>query len=90
MILQKEKIEKQKEEKELDKEDLMKIFEETKDEMFELEEQKRNMFLKGEYEQIDVLNDKLIEIMKKLEKLKKLLWIWDIDELNEEENITTF
>jgi hypothetical protein len=73
MILQKEKIEKQKEEKELDKEDLMKIFEETKDEMFELEEQKRNMFLKGEYEQIDVLNDKLIEIMKKLEKLKKLL-----------------
>lgn len=90
MILQKEKIEKQKEGKELDKEDLMKIFEETKDEMFELEEQKRNMFLKGEYEQIDVLNDKLIEIMKKLEKLKKLLWIWDTDELNEEENITTF
>lgn len=90
ILVQKEKLEKQKEEKELDKEDLMKIFEETKQEMFELEEQKRNMFLTWEYDKIDALNDKLIEIMKKLEKLKKLLWIWDTDELNEEENITTF
>ena len=90
ILVQKEKLEKQKEEKELDKEDLMKIFEETKQEIFELEEQKRNMFLTWEYDKIDALNDKLIEIMKKLEKLKKLLWIWDTDELNEEENITTF
>ena len=90
ILVQKEKLEKQKEEKELDKEDLMKIFEETKQEIFELEEQKRNMFLTWEYDKIDALNDKLIEIMKKLEKLKKLLWIWDTDELNEEENIITF
>ena len=48
------------------------------------------MFLNGNYDEIDSLNIELIKVLKNLEKMKKLLWIGDSDELNEEENITTF
>ena len=48
------------------------------------------MFLNGNYDEIDSLNIELIKVLKNLEKIKKLLWIGDSDELNEEENITTF
>ena len=62
------------------------MLEELKEKVFEIDEEKRKMFLTGEYEKIDALNDELIEVLKKLEKLKKLLWIADVDEENEEEN----
>ena len=84
----KEKIEEKSEE--IDEDDLLKIFEELKEKVFELEEQKRLMFLNWNYDEIDSLNIELIKVLKNLEKMKKLLWIWDTDELNEEENITTF
>ena len=84
----KEKIEEKSEE--IDEDDLLKIFEELKEKVFELEEQKRLMFLNGNYDEIDSLNIELIKVLKNLEKMKKLLWIGDSDELNEEENITTF
>ena len=84
----KEKIEEKSEE--IDEDDLLKIFEELKEKVFELEEQKRLMFLNGNYDEIDSLNIELIKVLKNLEKIKKLLWIGDSDELNEEENITTF
>ena len=84
----KEKIEEESEE--IDEDDLLKIFEELKEKVFELEEQKRLMFLNGNYDEIDSLNIELIKVLKNLEKMKKLLWIGDSDELNEEENITTF
>lgn len=71
--------------KEIEEEDLFEIFEKLKEELFEIEEEKRKMFLEGNYDEIDVLNDKLIEIFKKIEKLKKLLWIADSDEESEEE-----
>lgn len=74
-------------EEEIEKEDLEKIFEDLKEELFEVEEQKRKMFLVWNYDEIDVLNDKLIEILKKIEKMKKLLWIWDSDEESEDENV---
>ena len=64
--------------------------EEIKEKVFELEEQKKLMFLNGNYDEIDSLNIELIKVLKNLEKIKKLLWIGDSDELNEEENITTF
>ena len=81
-----DKIEEEKESKEVQEEDLMKMFEELKEKVFEIDKEKRKMFLTGEYEKIDALNDELIEVLKKLEKLKKLLWIADVDEENEEEN----
>ena len=74
----KEKIEEKSEE--IDEDDLLKIF----------EEQKRLMFLDGNYDEIDNLNIELIKVLKNLEKMKKLLWIWDSDELNEEEKVITF
>ena len=84
----KEKIEEKSEE--IDEDDLLKIFEELKEKVFELEEQKRLMFLDGNYDEIDNLNIELIKVLKNLEKMKKLLWIWDSDELNEEEKVITF
>jgi len=84
----KEKIEEKSEE--IDEDDLLKIFEELKEKVFELEEQKRLMFLNGNYDEIDNLNIELIKVLKNLEKMKKLLWIWDSDELNEEEKVITF
>ena len=84
----KEKIEEKSEE--IDEDDLLKIFEELKEKVFELEEQKRLMFLNGNYDEIDSLNIELIKVLKNLEKLKKLLWIGDSDELNEEEKVITF
>ena len=84
----KEKIEEKSEE--IDEDDLLKIFEELKEKVFELEEQKRLMFLNGNYDEIDSLNIELIKVLKNLEKMKKLLWIWDSDELNEEEKVITF
>lgn len=81
-----DKIEEEKESKEVQEEDLMKMLEELKEKVFEIDEEKRKMFLIGKYEKIDALNDELIEVLKKLEKLKKLLWIADVDEENEEEN----
>jgi hypothetical protein len=68
-----DKIEEEKESKEVQEEDLMKMLEELKEKVFEIDEEKRKMFLTGEYEKIDALNDELIEVLKKLEKLKKLL-----------------
>ncbi len=84
----KEKIEEKSEE--IDEDDLLKIFEELKEKVFELEEQKRLMFLNGNYDEIDSLNIELIKVLKNLEKMKKLLWIGDSDELNEEEKVITF
>ena len=84
----KEKIEEKSEE--IDENDLLKIFEELKEKVFELEEQKRLMFLNGNYDEIDSLNIELIKVLKNLEKMKKLLWIGDSDELNEEEKVITF
>ncbi|RKW21477.1 hypothetical protein D8B46_07460 [Candidatus Gracilibacteria bacterium] len=84
----KEKIEEKSEE--IDENDLLKIFEELKEKVFELEEQKRLMFLNGNYDEIDSLNIELIKVLKNLEKMKKLLGIGDSDELNEEEKVITF
>lgn len=70
---------------EIKEEDLFEIFENLKQELFETEEKKRKMFLLGNYDEIDILNDELIKILKKIEKIKKLLWIADSDE--EDENL---
>lgn len=68
---------------EIKEEDLFEIFENLKEELFEVEEKKRKMFLEGNYDDIDILNDELIKILKKIEKIKKLLWIADSDEEDE-------
>lgn len=82
--------EKQEQIEEVEEDYLIKKFEELKQEVFELDEEKRKMFLVWDYDKIDELNEKLIEVTKKIEKMKKLLWIADSDEENEEENIITF
>ena len=66
------------EDEELDEEvDLEKYYEELKLEYEELEKKKMKLFLKWNYDELDLINDELLKLLVKLEKLEKLLWFWD-------------
>ncbi len=62
------------------KDDLEEKFKQLREELFELEDRKRKCFAEGKYDEIDEINDELIALWKKADKLKKLLWIWIDDE----------
>ena len=64
---------KEDEEKELEKEDLEELLEQTKQKLFDLDEKKRKLFLEWNYDEIDILNDEIINILKELKKLEKIL-----------------
>ncbi len=66
------------EDEELDEEvDLEKYYEELKLEYEELEKKKMKLFLEWNYDELDLINDELLKLLVKLEKLEKLLWFWD-------------
>lgn len=76
-------IQKEREEKELEDEEIQEIiesddtlqgkYEALKTYFFELDEVKRKAFLLGEYEEIDHINDKLIRLDSQIQKLSLLL-----------------
>ena len=49
-------------------------FEAIKEDFFELEKEKTKAFLDGRYDDIDIYNERLFVMQKKLEKLAVLLW----------------
>jgi len=65
------------------------LLEKLEEEFKALELEKRNMFLKAEFENIDEINNKMLILMKKIEKIKALLWLseeefeddWNISEI---------
>lgn len=64
------------EEEELEKEeiDLEEYYDELKKQFDELEQKKKNMFLVWNYDNIDIINEELLELLVKLEKIWTLLW----------------
>lgn len=65
--------------------DLETLLEKLEEEFLVLETEKRNMFLKAEFEKIDELNEKMLFLMKKTEKIKTLLWLNEEGESNDED-----
>ena len=53
--------------------DLEEYYEELKWEYEELEKKKMKLFLKGNYDELDLINEELLKILKKLEKIEKLI-----------------
>jgi len=63
------------EDEELEEEiDLEEYYEELKGEYEELEKKKMKLFLEWNYDELDLINDELLNLLVKLEKIQKLLW----------------
>ena len=63
------------EDEELEEEiDLEEYYEELKLEYEELEKKKMKLFLEWNYDELDLINDELLNLLVKLEKIQKLLW----------------
>jgi adenylate kinase family enzyme len=55
--------------------DLEEYYEELKNEFEHLEKKKNKLFLEWNYDVLDDINDELLEIIVKLEKVSKILWL---------------
>jgi hypothetical protein len=55
--------------------DLEKYYEELKNEFEHLEKKKNKLFLEWNYDILDDINDELLELIVKLEKVSKILWL---------------
>ncbi len=64
----------------LDEDDLEKYYENLKKEYEELEKKKQKLFLEWKYDELDNLNEELLKLLTRLEKLEKLLWLEDFEE----------
>ena len=71
----KELEEAEEENEELEEIDLVVYFEELKLKFLELENKKMKLFLDWNYDELDLLNNEILELTIKLEKITKLLWI---------------
>lgn len=55
--------------------DLVLYFEKLKQEFWELDKRKTKLFLEWNYDELDLLNDDLLNLTIKMQKVSKLLWI---------------
>lgn len=76
----KETEKEQEDEEQVSEDDIQTRFEKLRKSLFELEDKKRKCFAEGRYDDIDEINDELIVLWKKADKLKKLLGIGIDDE----------
>jgi hypothetical protein len=54
---------------------LEEYYEELKNEFEHLEKKKNKLFLEWNYDVLDDINDELLELIVKLEKISKILWL---------------
>jgi hypothetical protein len=68
-----EENENKEDEEDLEEVDLEEYYEELKEKYEEIEEKKRKLFLKGNFQDLDEVNEELLNLSIKLEKLEKII-----------------
>jgi hypothetical protein len=63
------------EDEELDDVDLEEYYEELKEEFTKLEKKKIKIFLDWNYDELDIINDEILNLTVKLDKISKLIWV---------------